>query len=162
MARYVVPFIIGASCQFEQKDCSVRALSNAMQISYEEAHAKIHSIGRKQGKPVDAGDLSKFYREAGLKMQIVGTTKLADYFHRIHRDVEAIEGRTVENMVKQLQTGRHIVNTKGHVFAVVHGLVLDKGMMKAGTRVVAVYSVPSERSVPTTRSVLPAHSAPTN
>lgn len=156
MARYVVPFIIGASCQFEQKDCSVRALSNAMQISYEEAHAKIHSIGRKQGKPVNTGDLSKFYREAGLNMQIVGTTKLADYFRRLHRDVEAIEGRTVENMVKQLQTGRHIVHIKGHVFAIVDGKIHDKGIMKAGTRVVAVYSVPSERSVPT------AHSLPTN
>lgn len=148
MAKYVVPFTTGASCAFEKKDCSVRALSNAMHISYEEAHAKIHSIGRKQGKPVNTGDLSKFYREAGLQMQIVGTTKLADYFRRIHRDVEAIEGRTVENMVKQLQTGRHIVHIKGHVFAVVDGKIHDKGMMKAGTRVVAVYSVPSERSVP--------------
>lgn len=141
--KYIVPFTTGASYSSERKDCSVRALSNAMQISYEEAHAKIHAIGRKQGKGVNTAELSKFYREAGMKMQIVGTTKLADYLRRIHRDVEAIEGRTVENILKQLHTGRHIVHIKGHVFAVVDGKVLDKGMMKAGTRVVAVYSVPS-------------------
>ena len=141
--KYITPFTTGASCSFERNDCSVRALSNATAISYEEAHAKIQAIGRKQGKGVNTGELSKFYRELGLQMKIVGTTKVADYFRRIHQDVEAIEGRTVENMLKQLTTGKHIVAIKGHVFAVVDGKVLDKGMMKAGTRVVAVYSVPT-------------------
>lgn len=142
MARYITPHAVGANNASESQDCSVRALSNVMGISYEDAHQKISLIGRQNGKPVNTGDLNDLYISLGFKITVVGNTITSRYFSRKNPTATHIAGSTIENMIGRLSRGKYIVQVRGHVFAVIDGKIFDKGSMPAGKRVVAIYTLP--------------------
>lgn len=123
----------------EYRDCSVRALANAADISYVTAHALLKKHGRKDGKGCYFNTLIGAYQEAGFELQdIYGSTRPARYAV-YHTGKIAKEGTTLKNLIPLLKNGEYIVNVCGHALAVVNGKVLDTFDNAAGKRVVAVF-----------------------
>lgn len=88
----------------EKNDCTVRALANALEIQYIEAYGMMIGAGRKARKGFNSRPL---YNSLGQR------------FDR--------PGMTVANYVKfVIPAGNWIVEIKGHVFAVVNGVVIDE------------------------------------
>lgn len=97
----------------EENDCTVFALMNVLSVSYEEAHAELKRLGRKDGK--------------GFPMGAHRT-----YLGRTFRDIGAVyirRGRlfhkTANTWAEENPTGRFILISSGHAFALVDGVLMD-------------------------------------
>ena len=126
----------------ETKDCTVRALACAKGISYDEAHAHMKAHGRVDGKGVWASTLCDAYEAAGFKLTgIYGTTQKARFMRRSFPNVKWHRGASLKKMLPHLSKGRYIVGMRGHVFAVVDGVVMDYGYVSTGLYVTNIYQL---------------------
>jgi hypothetical protein len=100
----------------ESLDCTVRAAAVAGGISYAEAHAQLKSLGRRDGHTFAFGLLAN---------EFVGA-------YRVRRNEFYSEYRTVGQFLKAKLTGRFVLRTNKHVFAVVDGVAFD--LVKEGAR----------------------------
>lgn len=129
----------GATSAGETRDCTVRALSNASEMPYDQAHALLKKHGRKDRRGAFFSTMLKAYNEAGFVLDSVhGTTHSARYAALISKR-KAQEGITLANILPKLAFGEYIVNTTGHAVAVVNGKIIDTFDNPAGKRVVAVF-----------------------
>ncbi len=91
----------------EKNDCTVRALMDAMEIPYLEAYGMLLAFGRKKGRGI----------KASVSYEIYGAFAVAKHPR---------PNMTVENYVRYIcHTGNWIVEVRGHVFAVVSGVIRD-------------------------------------
>jgi hypothetical protein len=102
----------------ERADCTVRATAAALGIKYDEAHAKLAALGRK-----DRARFKWLKHAASLGFET-------------RPDLSC---QTVEKALKEMQRGRFIVRVSCHVFAVVNGTVLDMFPPKPKAQVKMVY-----------------------
>lgn len=129
----------GATSTGETRDCTVRALSNAADMPYDDAHALLKKHGRKNRCGAFFSTMLKAYNEAGFVLNSVhGTTGAARSAARIAKR-EAQEGITLAKILPKLAFGEYIVNTTGHAVAVVNGKIIDTFDNPAGKRVIAVF-----------------------
>ena len=129
----------GATSDGETRDCTVRALSNAAGIHYDNAHALLKKHGRKDRCGAFFATMLKAYTEAGFVLDAVhGTTGAARCAARIAKR-QAEDGITLAKLLPKLAFGEYIVNTTGHAVAVVNGKIIDTFDNPAGKRVVAVF-----------------------
>lgn len=129
----------GATSAGESRDCTVRALSNASGMHYDNAHALLKKHGRKNRCGAFFGTMLKAYTEAGFVLDSVhGTTVSARVAARIAQR-KAETGVTLAKLLPKLAFGEYIVNTTGHAVAVVNGKIIDTFDNPAGKRVVAVF-----------------------
>lgn len=129
----------GATSAGETRDCTVRALSNASGMPYENAHALLKKHGRKDRSGAFFGTMLRAYNEAGFILESVhGTTSAARWAARLSKR-EAEAGITLAKILPKLAFGEYIVNTTGHAVAVVNGKIIDTFDNPAGKRVVAVF-----------------------
>jgi hypothetical protein len=123
----------------EKNDCTVRALANAGDIAYEDAHTLLKKHGRKNHCGAFFVTMLKAYNEAGFKLQSVnGTTGAARQSARI-ANVLSSEGITLAKILPKLHTGSYIVNITGHAVAVVDGKLIDTFDNSANKRVISVF-----------------------
>ena len=92
----------------EDFDCTVMALAHAASMSYEHAHEILRISGRLEGCTHMMEDGLKTYEAEGLGSSIPfeGTWNLVD-------------------VVREHPEGRFIVRKRGHVFAIVDGIVYE-------------------------------------
>lgn len=129
----------GATSAGETRDCTVRALSNAASMDYDNAHALLKKHGRKNRCGAYFSTMLKAYNEADFVLESVhGTTGAARSAARIAKR-QASEGITLAKILPKLAFGEYIVNTTGHAVAVVNGKIIDTFDNPAGKRVVAVF-----------------------
>jgi len=96
----------------EKNDCTVRALSDSLEISYLEAYGYLIGAGRKRGRGIHSQSL---YSSLAL-------TRLDK------------PNMTVGNFVRFIigpLGGNWIIQVRGHVFAVVEGEIKDMGNVAA-------------------------------
>ena len=93
----------------EKNDCTVRAVSFAYGIPYNEAHAKLKSYGRKDGK----GFTFISFIESEKK-----------YINSEHSSYNYKIG-TLRKFLQEHPTGTFILIKRGHAFAVIDGVVYD-------------------------------------
>jgi len=123
----------------ENNDCTVRALANAGNIAYEDAHILLKKHGRKSWCGSTFTTMQKAYNEAGFALESVhGTTYAAKYVARVTGYL-AEEGTTLAKIVPKLGKGSYIVNVTGHAVAVVDGELIDTYDNPANKRVIAVF-----------------------
>jgi hypothetical protein len=129
----------GATSAGETRDCTVRALSNASGMHYDQAHELLKKNGRKDRCGAFFGTMFAAYTQAGFVLDSVhGTTVSARYAARFaNRKAEV--GVTLAKLLPKLAFGEYIVNTTGHAVAVVNGKIIDTFDNPAGKRVVAVF-----------------------
>ena len=140
MSRFIPSILTGASRADEAQDCTVRALANALDTNYDEAHAALRKHGRKHGKPCGHKVWHRAYSEAGLSlMNIYGTTAAARHLSRSLQQ-KATKGTTLGTLLKSIGCGRFVVIVTGHAICVLDGQVIDKYSNLSNKSVVAVYS----------------------
>ena len=103
----------------ESRDCTVIAVSHCLGISYKEAHDKLAGLGRSpnMGFP--------------FRIEYVNTLGIV-----VRTDIRP---RTFKEVYPLLKQGRFIVRIKGHVFAVVDGVIYDSEPSTSRKKVYAVY-----------------------
>jgi hypothetical protein len=137
----VQPISRGATClnEVEAKDCTVRALANAGEMPYAEAHAVLKKHGRKERKGAFFNTMKAAYEEAGFVLEgVYGTTSAARFVSN-ESNRTARRGITLGNLISSLVSGNYIVNTTGHAVAVVNGRIIDTFDNPAGKRVISVF-----------------------
>ncbi len=102
----------------EKRDCTVRAVAACFGITYQEAHDKLSTLGRKQKRGC------KFHR----MIDALGLEQRPD-----------LCSMTLTKALHMMQQGRFVVQKANHVFAVIDGTVIDMQAPKDGTRVRMVY-----------------------
>lgn len=128
-----------ATAEMENRDCTVRALANAADMPYQQAHALLKKHGRKDRRGAYFHTMMEAYKEAGFVVRSLhGTTGSARYASRLTK-MKAQEGITLERVLDRLSVGEFIVNVTGHALAVVNGKIIDTFDNPAGKRVVAIF-----------------------
>ncbi len=123
----------------EHNDCTVRALANAIDMPYDQAHALLKKHGRKDRKGAYFPTMKAAYEEAGFIVNAVyGTTKRALHAAYVTKE-KAKQGITLGKLLPTLGFGEYIVNTTGHAVAVVNGKIIDTFDNPANKHVVAVF-----------------------
>ena len=148
MRKFITPDARGATCSLENNDCTVRALTNAHpDMSYWVAHGLLEKAGRVRGQAVASPVWMPVYIAARFcPVATFGTTKGALITKALIEKaagkgaVPHNSGVTIANLLPTLNKNkRYIVKIRGHVFAVVEGMVIDKGVTKAEASVQAVF-----------------------
>lgn len=126
----------------EARDCTVRALANALGAPYKLAHKILAKAGRREGRGMSFEPLYKVYTRLGFDLvAFYGETKTVKYLRQEFSFIPHEKGITLARMLPRLQNGRYIVKVDGHVFAVVDGKVLDYGENPSGSRVMALFKL---------------------
>lgn len=103
---------------WERKDCTVRALATVLNLPYSECHAYLKECGRRD-KHALTGTVN-IYSDLGLQR------------------VTAEGGQYLSTVNQWMRSGnlptRCVVFTKGHVFAVIDGVIHDQLPHPAGCR----------------------------
>lgn len=128
----------------ESKDCTVRALANALELPYDEVHAEMKAAGRKNNEGAYNHQFTPVYMKHGFKpVCVFGTTNGAMWSLKYLKQngIETIHkaGITIGRLLPYLAEGRYIVEVKGHVFAVVDGEVIDGVCCKTGASVECIW-----------------------
>jgi hypothetical protein len=139
MDKYIRPLTTGYINHAEERDCTVRALANSAGIVYGNAHIILKKHGRKDRKGCTNLVWHDAYTNTGLSLVgIYGTTKCAKHISK-RLNIAAHKGITLGRILPQLNDGSYVVIITGHALAVVSGHVIDKGLNRSNSSVVAVY-----------------------
>jgi hypothetical protein len=135
----------------EKKDCTVRALVNAGNLSYEQAHKIMAEEGREYGGfgRVFAGILNA-HKKNLLDFKHVELRVYQKKFNRhpgfVGRDNKAImwyrwTGPTIKQFISEHSKGRYIVTIKRHAFAIIDGAIHDLFKQHAGATVLSAWEI---------------------
>jgi hypothetical protein len=139
--KIIYPVSRGESNATEHNDCTVRALCNAANWKYPEAHAMLSKHGRRFRRGAVFSVYYKAYVEAGAKLiGVYGNTRRAVAAGRI-ANTQQQAGITLNSLMPRLRSGRYIVLITGHALAVVDGKVIDAGGVRAGSHVFALFKI---------------------
>ncbi len=111
----------------ERRDCAVRAVAVAFQVTYSQAHSALEKFGR---KPKHGTYFSEFIQSDACKS--------------LGRKVELradLSCHTLAGILPAMQKGHFIVKKAGHVFAVINGVIFDTFQQKPKSRVKMVYEI---------------------
>ena len=145
----------------EKNDCAVRAIANACEVNYNQAHKFVNDkFNRKKGKGTEmfihvldkvktmefdeVGQLDLFANGITREIKCIGKApkhggKLANPKYR-HKPVAF----TVKEFAQKFKRGKFILTVKGHALAVKNGIIVDnKNYQMGGYRrvVEAAYQV---------------------
>jgi len=99
----------------ETNDCAVKALAIVGNLPYRVAHAALKDAGRKNRRGTLVPQIEEATKTLGLK-----TLNKVDAPRKVTG-----AGYTACTIPTLYPTGRHIVYTRGHVFALIEGIVQD-------------------------------------
>jgi hypothetical protein len=102
----------------EDKDCTVRALCTAGNISYAKAHEIARKRGRENGKPFNTFTLVAASATYGLVWNLLR-------YKGSELDGVVVSGGSVATFAKTHPRGRYIVYASKHAIAVVNGKIHD-------------------------------------
>jgi hypothetical protein len=126
----------------ETKDCTVRATSFALNMTYTEAHALLKGLGRKDRKGMVFVDkLDGLTELAGRKITRIAIPSLP-----VRGKYGAINYngyRTLEQVLRmpELRRGRYIVVTTRHALAYIGGYIHDANRPQPRAKVYRVYQI---------------------
>lgn len=140
--QYIKSVCKGQMRSDELKDCSVRALSSAAEMHYDDAHELLAYHGRIDRKGCNSITLMQAYSDAGFNnVTVFGSSKSSKYYSIAFASkiTKSEKGITLQNFCKKYNKGSYIVSYNGHALAVVNGEVIDKGDNPANKRVVIAF-----------------------
>jgi len=113
----------------EHNDCSVKALSNAFNVSYAAAHSVLKEFGRKDRHGVAF---------SAFMMTRNNSELFGQKFEEFVRP-----GMTIGTFVNKFNKGSYIIRYTGHVFAVVNGVILDSFKVNSNKRILNYWKIGS-------------------
>lgn len=114
----------------EQNDCSVRSVANAKNITYEEAHNLLKSIGRVNGCTTSDRNLAIACTTLGGKLKL---------FQNDYQEQYQIVAKTLKRYLPYLQTGKFLVIMSNHTFCLIDGCIIDDRSIDENEIVTCVY-----------------------
>lgn len=144
---YIVPFASGSVNPAEKNDCAVRAASNASGLPYEFIHEVMEEFGRKMFSGCSLKTISSAYKELGFVLAgVCGTTKAANYAGYCEQEVSGktvtrYKGITLQNFLLANPKGSFVCIIRGHVLAIVDGLLIDANPVKGKSRIAAFWKI---------------------
>lgn len=139
MKRFIKPSFVGVLTPDsinDKNDCSVRAIANAYNISYEEAHKNCAEFGRKNKDGMYCRDMNRLINFKGHSylIQFKGTT-YPDYGGLKHK------GTSLRNFIKSYAEGTWLVMITGHFLVVKNGRIFDKGLCQSRSHVIYAWRI---------------------
>jgi hypothetical protein len=110
----------------ERNDCVVRALANATGLTYEDAHDLVKWHGRRNGKAT--------YRTDELLDSLFPGMRIFSIKAFRHDPLMMACPTTLGQFIIRHPTGRFVCLKRGHAFAVVNGVVLDRQAIGKATK----------------------------
>lgn len=107
----------------ERNDCTVRALATVCGVSYDEAYDFIQSEGRASNSAVNFNRIMY-----GVLDPVIGDPRTVFGFTATRQTFPAVKGQRRMNPAtfrKRFPTGRYVVWTARHVFAIIDGVAYD-------------------------------------
>lgn len=104
----------------EKNDCTVRAVSNAFNIPYLEAHNILRVYGNRPDK--HGIPFHRFINDAGVKNMFL--EKYGMEYFEINTETTA----SISRFLEQKKQGTFIVRVRGHVTTVKEGRIIDMGV----------------------------------
>jgi len=141
--KYLPVVSSGQSSSEETKDCAVRALANAGDMAYDEAHEYLAYRGRPDRRGANHDTLVNAYIDAGFtNITTFGTTRMAKFMNRCFADKisKKEKGITLKNFCEKYNKGKYIAVYSGHALAVVNGQVIDTFESLANKRITIAFS----------------------
>ncbi len=134
------------SSSLEKNDCSVRTLSNALEIPYEIAHQKLKDGGRLDKHGMFAEDWIAVYLQNEFEMiGVFGTTIPALQLQRSFPHFPVFSGMTVKHLIKRMNfEKRYAVMIRNHVFAIVKGEIIDDFPINKNSRIICLLEVKND------------------
>ena len=123
----------------EARDCTVRALANALEIEYPEAHKATMKYRTKNRGMTMTNVVECYKRNGAISTAFYGAKNVAwakrygitgQYFDK---------SMTIKSFMEANPFGKFIVIVRGHATVVENGQLVDTGRMKAGTRILVVF-----------------------
>ena len=128
----IIPISKGATSPYvgECKDCTVRALANAADIPYLDAHQIMKDHGRISKNGTLPHQWGPAYLKNGFVVNAIhGVTKLAKFtsskFTQLGIAFQNESGTSLKKFLYENPTGSFILVNKNHAFAVVDGEIID-------------------------------------
>ncbi len=123
----------------EANDCSVKAVAIACGVSYSKAHKMFIDEGRLHGAGTISIDVAiALTKLEKANLEIFSQDKLKNMKANLGREL------TSNNIVKALPKGRYVIQTKGHMAALVDGEVKD-WTTKRRFRIKNIIKIPDKR-----------------
>lgn len=126
----------GRAAYDERNDCTVRAVASALSLPYADVHYKAVLAGRVRRKG--------FWPELILKHFTTDFTKTSMYDkNRIKCGNSPLSSAypTLAQIMPLLQSGRYILETNNHAFAVVDGVIHDASRYRAKCRIQNIFEI---------------------
>jgi hypothetical protein len=111
----------------ESNDCTVIAMSIALQMPYDEAHAMLERAGRKRGDGFAMRRFLRYTSVDGFKFTNVDCSKPnPDHsWMQAYSRTKSVVYPTLAQVQRDFPKGRFILTTCNHAIAMVDGKVLD-------------------------------------
>lgn len=125
----------------EANDCTVQALSIACGISYEEAHKRMADKGRRNGRGSTVYFMRQIARELGFAVETIDPKDFVAQYPASHQILKGVTSHHPERFNKVWKDGNtYLMTTRGHVLAVIDGVVHDWARGRA-LRVLDIYKI---------------------
>jgi hypothetical protein len=126
----------------EKDDCSVRALANCTGISYNTAHKILANEGRRDKDSMYMLSFTRLLLKHQFSMKCFGSTNAAKEQMWYWPQANVGPAQTLLNTLDsgKYNKGRYIFHTKGHIFAVVDGRIIDNSPNMADAIVSVIYT----------------------
>ncbi len=127
--------------QSESKDCAVRAIATALDISYEEAHEACKQSGRKDNKGTSVTIIHRTLSLFKSKFQVSDIlyterkprifTRVRDYgYGEVETQVYRTFRPTQNQFIAENKVGIFVVWTDNHCYTIIDGVVHDWHILK--------------------------------
>ena len=132
----------------DDQHCSVLSFAHALELPYHIAFNEFKSlVHRERNRACSTGDCIKVYESTscglnGYKVKLKG---YYGFFQELntgrHAKSEEFKACTLFEFIQRNPTGRFIVHVKGHVTAIINGVLYDGYAQDADQEVLAVFEV---------------------
>jgi hypothetical protein len=148
MTKYIAPIASGNISAVEKNDCTVRALSNASGLSYEDAHETMRVYaGRSAKRGSTVSKLTKAYQCVGAKNITFSGKNRNWYAKNVEQSSITDKGLTLKTFIANNPIGRFVVVVTGHAVCVADGQLVDTTWVAGGKHVIATYDFTKAHSI---------------
>jgi len=125
-------------CTSDTNNCTVMAISKALNVPVEEAYKALEAVGRKHGQGC-------YMPQVRRAVEALGGTVTIRLYERVALE-KRVGTMTQNNVGEWFSTGRYIMSTARHAFACVHGTI-DDWAANSKAHIDCIYEIHGERHV---------------
>ena len=116
----------------EKNDCSVKAVALVCGVSYDVAHATMAELGRKAGRGASTSSIEQAVLKLGKTLEPVNPKNIIAQYPGVHKNLQNVTTHHPARFNEVWKNGgTYLAYIRGHVLAIVDGVVHDWTVGKA-------------------------------